>query len=478
MPFRGGAQLQGACHVEAVVQFGTPELEIPFAAGGASLRNGGIFIEQRALEAHAGVQRPVVDGEGFVAHFFHVGARVGGREHWHQIAIRRRGCACGRAGAHQQARIQNGLCAFEAQLHVLRVRQAPAVTGLANALTRSAVRLQILQLALGAGLHQETFAHAVSHFFIHHEQELETAAIEEAVFVVAADLPVAVIVVGLFALAAKHVGDGGRPVDAAVDDIGVAFVADQRIELHAVALEVVAQVHAGLDARLVSIAVLAHDLAEAAVGQVVVFGAGEAVVAGVRFQVEQVVQVAGLAAVGEGAARVKGVVVVVVHAEFSRDAGRVGRLLEDDVYHLPGAAHIHGARGAANDFDALDLVGGNAGELAAGGIVLAGHALAVDQQVAASSKAASAAVVVAAAAAIERDARDAGHHVIGRGRGVLLEETGGVDHGGFIAAGFLRLCGGDGDGQREGGECSSLSKGGMQQMGNDDSPICHVNSGM
>src|SRR5690606_32334981 len=85
-----GSELQVVGHVKAVVELGTDELEVTAAIDHARLGNGGVLVKQGALQGHAIVQRPVVYGEAFIAHFFHRGAGVRGAAYRHQTAIHRR----------------------------------------------------------------------------------------------------------------------------------------------------------------------------------------------------------------------------------------------------------------------------------------------------------------------------------------------------------------------------------------------------
>src|SRR5690606_33723011 len=419
-----GSELQVVGHVKAVVELGTDELEVTAAIDHARLGNGGVLVKQGALQGHAIVQRPVVYGEAFIAHFFHRGAGVRGAAYRHQTAIHRRSDPVRGGGAIEQTGIENSLRALQSQLHILGVAQAPAVGALADALTGTLVGFEVEVLVFTIAAQTEAFAYAVISLVVDHEQELEAAVVREGVLVGAADLPVVNVLVGELTLEGRQADTGSGDLPVQVHGVGIVLV--QSVELDAIALEFISQIGAELVSLLVASAFLGHDLVEAQVGRVAVFGAVGVVVLGISQDAEQVAQVAGLTAIGQGGPRVIFAVVVSIRADFHGDAGAAAGILQHDIHHLGGASHVQRAGASADQFDALHLVGGDAGQLGAGGVVLAGQALAIDQQVAARAE------PPATTAAAQAHARNTGDHVIGRYRTVLGEEGSRVHYGRFV----------------------------------------------
>src|SRR5690606_1765079 len=246
--------------------------------------------------------------------------------------------------------------------------------------TGTFVGFEIEILAFSAIASSEAFAHAVVGLVIYHEQELEAAVVRKGVLVSATDFPVVNVLVGELALDARQADAGGGDLSVQVHWVGVVLV--ECVELETIAFELVAEVGAEFVGLLVAGAFFGDDLVETLVRRVAVFGAVCFVVLGVSQNAEQVAQIAGLAAVGHCRPRVIFAIVMAIGADFDGDAGAAVGFLQHHVDDLGGASHIQSAGAATNQFDALHLVGSDAGQLGTGGVILAGQALAIDQQVA------------------------------------------------------------------------------------------------
>src|SRR5690606_14021283 len=103
------------------------------------------------------------------------------------------------------------------------------------------------------------------------------------------------------------------------------------------------------------------------------------IVARLRLGAEQEAQVACASAVGDGTPRLHLVVQITISIDLIGNTGTVHGLEQHHVYDLAAAADIQLAGSATYDIDIVDLRGTDPRQHGAGLIILARHALAVDQ---------------------------------------------------------------------------------------------------
>ena len=98
--------------------------------------------------------------------------------------------------------------------------------------------------------------------------------------------------------------------------------------------------------------------------------------------IKQVVEAACLARIRESSSRRKLAVLHSVGIDFRSDTRARLCFEQDHVHDLTSTTHVDLLRGAANDFDIVDIVCANAAQLTAPGIALASDPLTVDKDLA------------------------------------------------------------------------------------------------
>src|SRR5690606_33027327 len=200
------------------------------------------------------------------------------------------------------------------------------------------------------------------------------------VFVVAADLPAAALAGNILPLR----GGAGRidpQVGGQAGDLGrIVVLGAECVDPHAAgAADVIAHVGGARVAGLLTDTILPHLVVQGPVAEPAAFLADVVVVAGFGLCAEHKAEVSESATVGDGATGLHLVVQIAVRIDLIGDAGVVHRLQQHHVDHLAAATDVQLAGSATNNFDVVHLCSTDPRQGAAGLIILACHALAIDQ---------------------------------------------------------------------------------------------------
>src|SRR5690606_31743455 len=132
-------------------------------------------------------------------------------------------------------------------------------------------------------------------------------------------------------------------------------------------------------AGLLTDTILPHLVIQGPVAEPAGLLADVVIIAGFGLRAEHKAEVTEPPTVGDGAAWLHLVVQIAVRVDLIGDAGVVHGLQQHHVDHLAAAADVQFAGGATNNFDVVHLCSTDPRQGAAGLIILACHAFAIDQ---------------------------------------------------------------------------------------------------